>query len=356
MKLDFGKILDSLQPIPTTEKIFFADRLRVMIKAGISLSQALQTLAEESRNQRFKKILNEVRGAVEKGEQFSAGLEKYPKIFGSFFRNMIKVGEVAGTMEKNLEELSVQMKKDHALLSKIRGAMTYPIIVLTATIFILIGLFTYVMPNMISIFETFGTTLPLPTRILITVTKVVKNYGLVVAAALAVIVSILVWFFHTKGKNFWHSVLMRFPIIGSIMKKVNLARFARTLSALMATDIPVVQSLEVTADVLGNVHYKIVALKAGEEIKKGVPISEVLKQHAKLFPPLITTMIAVGEKSGTTDNMLREVAEFYEEDVDQITTNLSTTIEPLLMLFLGVVVGGIALSVISPIYSLTEQF
>ncbi len=355
MKINFKKILDMLEPVPASEKIFFANRLRVMIKAGISITEAITTLATETHHKKFKKILTEIEQSVEKGEQLVIALDKYPGVFSNFFRSMIRIGEVSGTLEKNLQELSNQMHKDRNLLLKIRGALTYPVIILIATIIIVVGMFIYVIPSLISVFESFNANLPLATRVLIAVSKLLTNYGLIVAILALAVIIILAWFFRTKGKPFWHNLLLHLLIIGPIVKKVNLARFSRTLSALLATDIPVVQGLEVTSEVLGNVHYRYSITRAAEEIKKGVPISEVLKQKPKLFPPMITTMIAVGEKSGTTDDMLKEVAEFYEADVDQITKNLSQVIEPLLILFLGAVVGGIALAIISPIYSLSQQ-
>jgi len=278
------------------------------------------------------------------------------KIFSGFFINMIRVGEIAGALEQNLKELSLQMHKDHALVSKIRGAMTYPIVVLLAAVFIITGIFTYVIPTLVAVFETLGGKLPLPTRVVIAISKIITGYGPLTVLGLVLIAGFLVWFVRTKGQRLWHAVLLNFLIIGPVAKKVNLARFSRTLGALLSTDIPVIKGLEVTADVLGNVHYKTIVRQVSEEIKKGVAISEVLKKYPKLFPPLITTMIAVGEKSGTTDDMLREVAEFYEDDVDQITKNLATIIEPLLILFLGLIIGGIAISIITPIYSLTQQF
>lgn len=356
MTLGLNKILEFLQPVSATEKMFFADRLRVMVKAGISIPVALETLANESKNKQFGRILNEVRKALESGEQFSGALEKYPRVFSGFFRNMIRVGEVSGTLEANLAELSNQMHKDNELTSKIRGAMTYPIVVLGAAVLIIVGIFTFVIPNIVSVFETLEAKLPLSTQLVITISKSLTSYGPLVAILFLAVIAVLVWFFKNKGQKIWHGLILNFLIIGPIAKKVNLARFARTLGALLSTDIPIIQGLEVTADVLGNVYYRQVALEAAGEIKKGVAASEILKKHPKLFPPLITTMIAVGEKSGATDQMLREVAEFFENDVDQITKNLSTIIEPLLILVLGLVIGGIAIAVISPIYTLTQQF
>ena len=349
------KILSSISTVPSSEKVFFAENFRVMVKAGLSVSEALETLALQTKNKKFAMILTEIKEGVEEGNGLAAILAKHPKVFPEYFVNMIRVGEVSGTLEKNLEELSNQMKKDHDLTSKIRGAMIYPMVIVLATAGIGILMFVYVIPNVLSIFEELNLKLPLATRILIAASKFMTNYGiLLLIFTIAAIAGIIIFARTAKGKKIFHFLLLRAWILGPIAKKVNLARFARTISSLLKTDIPVVESFKIASTVLGNVYYKNACINASEKLAKGVNINEVLMEYPSLFPPLITQMVSVGEKSGTLDELLAELATFYEEEVSDITKNLSSIIEPILIVFLGGVVGLIAFAVISPIYTLSE--
>ncbi len=354
--MDIKKQLWKLYPVPFSQKVFFADHLRVMVRSGISLSEALRTLAEQTTNRRLKKVLTEIKIGLEAGETLSTHLSKYPDIFSKTFVSMVSAGEISGTLENNLEELATQMRKEHQLRSRVKSALSYPIIIVVATIGILTMLVVYVLPKLLDIFKEFKANLPLPTVILIGVVEFVQAHGLLILIVLLIIIFALIMFGRTKnGKNIFHGILLRLPIFGPVVLKINLARFSRTFSSLLKTDIPVVQGLEITAETLSNVHYKKAVLGAAEEIKKGLTIEEVLKKYTKLFPPLVLQMIAIGEKSGTIDVLLKELANFYEEEVDNVTKSLSSIIEPLLILFLGVVIGGIALAVILPMYSLTQQ-
>ena len=350
-----SRVFSLLSTIPAAEKVFFAENFRVMVKAGLSVSEALETLALQTKNKKFALILSEIKEGVEEGNPLASMLAKYPKIFPEYFVNMIKVGEVSGTLEKNLEELSNQMKKDHDLMSKVRGAMIYPMVIVVATVGIGIMMFVYVIPSVLSVFDELKIQLPLATRILIAFSKFINRDGILLLAGIIAAVAGIILFRRTaKGKKFFHFLLLHAWILGPIAKKVNLARFARTVSSLLKTDIPVIESFKITSTVLGNVYYKNACLDASEKLGKGISINEVLKKYPALFPPLITQMVSVGEKSGTLDELLAELATFYEEEVSDITRNLSSIIEPILIVFLGGVVGLIAFAVISPIYSLSE--
>ncbi len=340
------------------QKIFFTENLRVMIKAGLSLTEALRTLALQTEQKGFKAVILELNNDVEQGKSLSQALSRFTNLFEPIFINMIAAGEVSGTLEKTLEQLTVQMRKDYDLISKVKGAMTYPIVILTATVFIGIGMMIFVVPQILSIFEEMGNVeLPLPTRILIGATNIMKHdWPFLIIGTVG-----LVWAFlwATKrplGKRIWHKILLSMPIIGPIIQKINLARFTRTLSALLRTDIPIVQGLTITSDIVRNIYYHDACLAMAEAVKKGETISHVLEQSPKLFPPLVVQMTAVGERAGTVDQMLEEIAEFFEKQVDQIMGSLSSIIEPILIIFLGGAVGGIALAIITPIYSLTTQF
>lgn len=343
--------------VPLTQKVFFTENLRVMIHAGLSMSEALNTLAMQSESKSFRKIIQSIKDDVEQGKSLSAGLSKFPKSFPDIYRSMIQVGEISGTLENVLEELTQQMKKDHKLRSKVKGAMTYPIVILIAMVGITIGLLVFVLPKLLGIFKEFGDSvqLPLATRILITVSDFVQHNGLLTAVIVIVTVMAFVGVIRIPtGRKVFHYALLKGPIIGPISKKVNLARFSRTLSGLLRTDIPVVQSLEITSQVVGNVHYRDAILDTSEKIKKGATIAESLEAHTNVFPPLVVQMTFVGERSGNVDDLLSDIADFYETQVDQVLDNMSSIIEPVLILILAFMVGGIALAVITPMYSLTQ--
>jgi len=342
--------------VPLTQRIFFCENLRVMIKAGLSISEGLNTLALQSESRMFRQVINTVREDVEAGKLLSQGMAKFPKIFNTIFISMVQIGEVSGTLDENLNELTQQMKKDYALRSKVKGAMTYPLVILVAMLGITTALLVFVLPKLLDIFKEFGDVkLPLATRILITVSDFVQARGVLLAIGLVLLTLILVTLARTKqGRSFIHSALLSAPILGPIVKKVNLARFSRTFSGLLKTDIPVVQSLTVTAEVMGNLHYRQACLDAGEYIKKGETIARSLGAYRKLFPPLVVQMVSVGERSGNVDSLLADIAEFYEQQVDNVLSSLSSIIEPVLILLLGGMVGGIALAVMMPMYALTQ--
>lgn len=343
--------------VPLTQKVFFTENLKVMVHAGLSISEALSTLALQAESKTFKRIIGTVKTDVEEGRLLSAGLAKFPRVFPPIFTNMIQIGEVSGTLEDVLQELTTQMKKDYELRSKVKGAMAYPIVVLVAMLGITTALLTFVLPKLLGVFKEFGDVkLPLATRVLITISDFTQHNGLLVAVGAAVLAVAFVMFSRTRvGKSVIHRAILLSPIIGPIAKKVNLARFSRTVSGLLRTDIPVVQSFTVTSDVLANVHYKAATRDAAERVKKGETISKGLAGYPKLFPPLVVQMVLVGERSGTVDDMLADIATFYEQQVDQVLDNLSSIIEPILILALGGMVGGIALAVITPIYALTQS-
>ncbi len=342
--------------VKLSERVFFTENLQVMVRSGLSLSEALITLQKQTESKVFAEIIEMIRKDVDAGKLLSDGLAKFPKVFQPVFIQMVRLGELSGTLEGSLKELTLQMKKDANLRSKVRGAMAYPIVVLIAMLGITSGLMFFVVPKLLGIFKEFGDVkLPLPTRILIAISDAVQHHGIIVLLGMVTAVTGMMMISRTKrGKMFFHAMFLGLPIFGKIVKKVNLARFSRTACTLMKTDVPVTQVFTIVSDVLANVHYKAALLNVVENVKRGEGISTSLAQSPKLFPPLIVQMVSVGEKSGTVDELLGEVAEFYEAQVDDTLANLSTIIEPVLILVLGAMVGSIAVAVILPMYSLTE--
>ncbi|MEA1963328.1 MAG: type II secretion system F family protein [Patescibacteria group bacterium] len=346
----------TLSCVPLKEKLFFVQHLGVMLKSGISLSIALKTLAKQTENKYFKKILTDTGEQVEKGKSFTEALTPHKKIFGELFVSMVEAGELSGKLEDVLSQLYLQMKKDHKLRSKIKGALTYPVIILIAMFGIGTFMIVFIIPKITDMFAEMDTELPLPTKILIGVSDAIVNNGLL---SLAIFIIVVISFIKTiktyKGKYIFQAMLLKMPIFSTIIKKINLARFARNISSLLKTDIMIIKTFQITANVLGNLHYREALLDMAQKIKQGGKLSEAIDSYPKLFTPVVAQMIAVGEETGELDNILVELAEFYEEEVDQVMENLPAIIEPLLILVLGFGVGGVAIAIIMPMYSITES-
>ncbi len=346
---------NNLTRISVSQKLFFVQQLGIMVRTGISLAVALKTLTEQTTNKRFKAILADVSAEVQQGNLLSKGLERYPQVFSELFVSMVRAGEASGKLENVLQQLYLQMKKDHAIVAKVRGAMIYPIVVVCAMVLVGIVMIIYVIPQLTAIFQQSNIQLPWTTRLLIGISDVMSTHGVLLAIGAALLGVGARWLTRwPPGRRRWHGLLLRVPVAGLIIRKINIARFCRTLTSLLKTDIAIVKSLEITAQVLGNTVYRDALLTSREKIQKGVTIAESLRPYPSIFPPVILQMIAVGEETGALDVILEESASFYEEDVDQTMTTLPTLIEPILITLLGVGVAGMAVAVIMPIYSLTQ--
>lgn len=345
----------STSRIPLKEKLFFVQHLGVMIHSGISILTALRTLSDQTENKAFSRILKEVATKIEGGTSLTQSLKGYPQIFNELFVNMVESGEISGKLEEVFKQLHIQMKKQYELIAKIRGALTYPVIVICIMIGIGSFMMVYVVPKISNIFKESGAELPLPTQMLIGASQLIVNNGPLVVLALIIFILLFVKTLKTKkGLYILQGIILKLPIISGIVKKINLAKFARTTSSLMKTDIMIVEAFRITGNILGNLHYRQVIQEIGERIKKGGQISETLKKHPQFFPPIVTQMVIVGEQTGEIDTILEDLSVFYEEEVDHIMENLPSIIEPLLILALGIGVGGMALAVIMPMYSLTN--
>ncbi|MFA6042571.1 MAG: type II secretion system F family protein [Patescibacteria group bacterium] len=342
--------------VPIVQKIFFLQNLQVMVRTGFSLGHALDTLALQTEHKMFRGIIQELSHDVEAGTTLSAAMGKHPKVFTELFTNMIAAGEVSGKLEEVLKRLTIQIKKQHQLVSKIKGALTYPIIVVSAMVVLGVVMMVAVLPKLLTVFDQSGGVLPLPTRILIAISNFLQHNLVYVIIGAIIVVFTFRWAVKKgKGRAYWHSFLLQLPILAPIMKKINLAKFTRNLSSLLKTDIPIVQTFQIISKTLGNDSYRRALEHTAEMLKKGANISKVLAQSPKLFPPIVVQMIAVGEESGTLDTISEEIANFYEEDVDQIMSNLTSILEPILILLLGAGVAGMVVAVILPIYSLSDQ-
>ena len=349
------RILAQIGYISLMDKVLFTQYLEVMLKAGLSLVKALNILVSQTANRKFKRVIQDLHRSVETGVTFCDALARHPKVFSDLYVNVVKTGEVSGTLTQALNQLAVQLKKDRDLVKKVTGAMTYPAVVLVAMSGIGFLMMTFVLPKLVTIFEEFDARLPLPTRILIATSKFMGAYvwwilgGIVLFGFLAfkVIRS-------RTGRLIFHRIYLYLPVIGKVVKKINLARFIRNLASLLASGLPILEALDVVSDALGNVYYQKAVRASIVEVQKGTALSKALAHNKLLFPPIVTQVLEVGEETGALDEILVKLAEFYEEDVDQTMKNISTIIEPVLMLVIGGAVGAMAIAVILPIYSLTS--
>jgi type IV pilus assembly protein PilC len=354
-KSSSSDIFKKFSLISLAEKINFIENLSVMLKAGISISRSLQILVKQTRNKKFQEVLGEVYTQVQQGKGLSEALEKYPQIFPNIIISMIKVGELSGNLDKSLEYLSIQLQREADLKSKVRGAMIYPSVIVGAMVIIGILMSIFVLPNLMSIFTQQGVNLPPTTKVVLVFSNFMSQHGFLAISVLVVFIVGLIWAYRTElGKHYFDYGCLHFFIINSIVKKVNLARFARILSSLLKSGIPIVQAMEVAGQSLGNSLYRDLVIKTGEEVRLGKPLGDSLGKDSVLFPALVVQMIQVGEESGSVQEILEQLAVHYEEDVDNTLKNLSSVIEPLLLLVIGAVVGFLALALISPIYSIYQ--
>ncbi|MDF1498094.1 MAG: type II secretion system F family protein [Patescibacteria group bacterium] len=350
--IEISKIL---KRVSIVDKMLFTRHLGVMLRAGLPFSRAVTVLAEQTSNAYFKDILLQVKEDIQKGNQLGSSLEKHPKAFNSLFVNMIRVGETSGNLEEVLDILYVQLKKDHQLTSKIKGAMMYPSVIVFAMVVIGALMMTYVIPSLLEVFTDAGVELPTSTKVILFVSNSFQNYGIYILIGTILSIYLFLKIIKTnKGKRAFDYTLLHLPTIGKIISKVNMARFTRTLSSMIASGVPIVKALDIISETLGNVYYQDSIRESSAGVQKGVSLSEVIKKYDKLYFPLMLHMIEVGEETGTLQETLKQVAEFYEDEVEQITSNLSAIIEPVLMLVIGGGVGLFAVSIIQPMYSIME--
>lgn len=342
--------------VPLKEKMIFTRNLSVMIASGLTLSRAINNLAIQIKNKRFKKILSKIHDDLQEGKTLSEGLAKYPAVFSDLFVNMVKVGEAGGNLEEVLKILAIQLEKEHNLLSKVRGAMIYPSVIIVAMIGIGILMLTYILPQITGVFADMDVTLPPATRFIMALSDFLKNHSLI-AISFAICLPILLKIFlqTAAGKKTLGFILINTPAIKNIVIKINCARFSRIYSSLLKSGVSVIEALEIVSSTLTNYYYKN-ALKNGiKQIEKGVNLSEIIADQPKIFPVLVPQMIEVGEETGKTEAVLIKLAEFYEKEISQLTKNISSIIEPVLMLVIGAAVGFFAVAMLQPMYSVLEN-
>jgi type IV pilus assembly protein PilC len=345
----------SFGDVSLRDKILFAKNLSGMLQAGLSLSRGLGVLEKQAKNAKYKTILKNVSESISKGSSLSEALQKFPKIFPSLFVSMIHSGEESGSLPKSLKEAGDIMQKTYDLNKKIKGAMMYPSIIFSAMLLIGVLMLIFVVPTLTKTFSDVGAELPGSTKFIISISDFIRdNVSLFLFGLVSLIGGFYLLSMSPKVRRVFDYVIIRLPVIGAIVQEVNSARTTRTLSSLLSSGVSMSKSLSITKDVLQNVYYKEVVSVGISDIEKGLPLSGVFKSRPDLYPVMVSEMIEVGEETGNLSTMMMDIASFYEDEVDTKTKDLSTIIEPVLMVVIGGAVGFFAVSMLQPMYSILE--
>jgi type IV pilus assembly protein PilC len=341
--------------ISRKEIAIFTRQFSVMIDAGLPLVQCLEILGSQQENRTFQKILFQVRQDVESGASLADSLKKHPKAFDNLYCNMVAAGEAGGILDTILQRLSQYIEKIVKLRSAVRSAMVYP----TAVILIAIGvvwiILWKVIPTFATLFEGLGASLPLPTRVTIAASKFIGAWWWVIFIGVGLGIYALHRYHKThRGRRVLDGLLLKVPVLGTVLKKIAVARFCRTLGTLVASGVPILEGLEITARTSGNAVVEDAIMATRKSVEEGKTIAEPLK-GTDVFPPMVVQMIAVGEQTGALETMLNKIADFYEDEVDEATANMLALLEPVMIMFLGVVIGGIVISMYLPMFDLISK-
>src|SRR5579871_5022111 len=342
--------------VDAKELAIFTRQFSVMIDAGLPLVQCLEILASQQENKTFQKVLTGTRSAVEGGSTLSAAMRPYEKVFDALYVNLVEAGETGGILDTILQRLSAYIEKNVKLKRAVKSAMVYPIAVLSVAAGVIVLLLWKVVPIFATLFLGLGVDLPLPTRIVIGLSNFIGSiFGLLIlVAVIAGIVGLKVWYGTPVGRMAIDKTLLKLPMIGILLRKIAVARFTRTLGTLISSGVPILEGLDITARTAGNAVIEKALMHVRKSVEAGKNLADPLKE-TDVFPGMVTQMIGVGEQTGAMDAMLQKIADFYEEEVDSAVKDLLAALEPAMIVFLGVVVGGIVISMYLPLFSLIGQ-
>lgn len=353
----FSKISKGFIRVSLAEKIMFTKHLSMMTQSGMSEIEGIQLIKSQVKSKGFRIILEDVTSGLENGQFLSATLKPYERVFGSLFISIIGLGEVSGTLSENLSFLSQELKESKRLRAKVKSALIYPIIILIATLAVVSALVLFVLPKILPIFSSLGTDLPFTTKALVFVANALKeDFFIILGSGVALIIIWAILLRIRPIKYAFHRVLLFLPFAGSISKKYNMANITRTLGILLKSGVKIVEAVTSASNITENLVYKRALVEAAENVKRGEALHETLEQKPSIFPPTVSRMIEVGEKTGNLDENLDYLAEFYKNEVDETVSNLSSVLEPALLLLMGGLVGFVAISIITPIYKITTAF
>lgn len=344
--------------VKSTDLVIFTRQLSTMVSAGVPLMRALTTLTEQSESEKLKVVLEQVTKDIQSGMSLGDAFGKHPKVFGDVYVNMVRAGEAGGILDDILKRLAMQQEKSDSMRKKIKSAMTYPVVLIVITILAFFGMMLFVIPQIGKILLDLGgpnAELPAITKAMLGISSFMINYWYICIGGIIGLIVLAKWYLATpQGKSQYHHLVLKMPGVGPIIKKIAVARFARTYASLIGAGVSLVEALRVTGDAIGNEVYKEALTKAVEEVKGGKQLSGALAQ-ANVFPAIVPQMLAVGEETGQTDIILVKVADFYEEEVDASIEGISSVIEPVMIVVMGGLVGLIAVSVMGPIASLSQN-
>ena len=344
--------MDFLERVNTKDIAVFCRQLYTMLDAGVTINNALNILAEQLSNKKLKKAVREIEDKVKKGESLSKAMSNYPKVFPGLLVTMVESGEVSGNLDTVMLRMCGHYEKENKINNKIKGAMTYPIILSIVAVVVVIFLFTYIMPTFLDMFEDAGTELPGSTKFLIWMTEFVAANGLAIGVVFtAIIVAITLYIKTEHGKYTTSRLKLMLPILKPLNEKIIVSRFSRTLSTLLASGVSMGQALQIISGVVGNKIAEDALIEVKEHVFKGEGLSNPIRD-AKIFPLMLSTMIKIGEETGSMDEILEKTADFYDDEVDQAITTATTMIEPLLIIVMGVVIGFIIISIMLPLFSM----
>ena len=334
--------------------VLFSRQLSIMFSSRVSLVEALVTIASQTKNLEFRERILDLSREVEGGSAFSKALSRHPKIFSSFYISMVKSGETSGKLSESLSYLADHLEREYHLVSRLRGAMIYPSLVIMVASVVLLLMIFFVIPQLTKVFQEAGQPLPIVTQLVIGLSLFLRKWGFLFIGLLAGLVIFVLRYIKTlEGKENFDKISLRLPLIGDLLKMVYLSRLAENLSTLISGGLPIAQALETTGEVVGNTVYKEIIFLTRDEVRKGEPISSVLRRYPEAFPPVFCQMTLVGEKTGTLEKTLLNVVDFYQKEVNMSIDNLLSILEPVLIIFLGVIVAGLMVSVLLPLYRMT---
>ncbi|MBI2447118.1 MAG: type II secretion system F family protein [Candidatus Omnitrophica bacterium] len=351
LTLDIGELFVSVK---TKDMVIFTNQLATMIGSGLTLTSSLNVLTQQIENKKLRKIIEKVRDDVEGGNSFSGALEKHPKVFSSLFVNMVHAGETGGALEEILRRLATFAEQAEDLRANVKTAMTYPILILFVAVGVITFLVTGILPKFENIFLSSNVPLPMPTVLLLTVSRFIRTKWYMILFVMAVVVIGMYLYNRTKEGRFnLDAIKLKLPIFGSLLRKVAIARFARTLGTLISSGVPILQSLRIVQATVGNFVIASVIDNVCESVNKGESIAGPL-QEGKVFPVMVGQMVAVGEEAGTLDEVLNKIADFYDKEVGFAVKALSSVIEPVLIFFVGGLVGLVALALFLPMFNMIQ--
>ena len=354
-KMEKSVQINILNRVPFIDVLLFTKHLSVMVRAGIPITDALSALIDQAKSKSFRKIISEILADIVNGKKLADALKKHGRVFDHFYVSLIEVGEESGTLEESLSFLTDQLSRQYNLTQKVKSATMYPAVIVGVTLAIGGFISFFILPKLTDFFSSFDIPLPPATKALLLFANLMRNYGAYMVVCAIFLPVIFYFSIQVKSvKKLWHEILLKMPVFGDIVAYGELSRFSRNLGILLKNGVDVTKSIEVTSITLSNLKFSDDLMKVSKSLSEGKNIGTTLKSF-KEFPPTVYKMISIGEKSGQLDEVLMFLGDFYDEEIDNISKNLTTILEPILLLVIGTVVGFVALAIISPIYELTGQ-